>query len=432
MWNVRQRDLGEGMTSQSASRGTVPRRELAKETFAWGRKHLPQKLAVVGRLFGLGAVEVEATGCRVTLSDGRVVIDFGAYAVNLLGHRHPQVTGAVRSQLERMPVATRVLSNPVTAEAAHRLTTYLGNGLSRVYFGLSGADAVEAALKLTLLASRRTKVLAVRGGYHGKSLGALSLTSNARFRAGLTNWHPNVVHLDPEDPQAVSREVASGDVAALFFEPIQGENGVQPIRADVLAEWCRTAAASGVFIVADEIQTGLRRCGERSLALSARLPVDAVLFGKALGGGVLPLSAVVCNERMFAPLNVDPIMHTSTFGGHPLACAVLPTTLELVESLAARGASMAKSLASRLAQLRDDYPGVVADVRGKGLLWGIDFASSELFGAVVNELARGGLLVSPCESRPTTLRLLPPLVANDEDIDEAFEILVVAVARATR
>jgi putrescine aminotransferase len=420
------------MTSQFAGRLPIPRQGLAKETFAWGRKHLPQKLAIVGRMSGQGAVEVEATGCRVTLSDGRTVIDFGSYAVNLLGHRHPQVTDAVLSQLEMMPVATRVLSNPVTAEAAHRLTAYLGGELSRVYFGLSGADAVEAALKLALLASSRTKVLATSGGYHGKSLGALSLTSNARFRSGLMNWFPNVVHIDPDDPQAVSREVAAGDVAALFFEPIQGENGVRPLRADVLAEWCRSASASGAFVVADEIQTGLRRCGERSLALSARLPVDAVLLGKALGGGVLPLSAVVCNERMFAPLNVDPMMHTSTFGGHPLACAVLPTTLSLVEDLAERGARMAKSLAERLAQLRDAYAGVVADVRGRGLLWGVDFASAEIFGAVVNELAHGGLLVSPCESRPTTLRLLPPLVADDEDIDEAFEILAAAVAKAAR
>ncbi|WP_405059131.1 aminotransferase class III-fold pyridoxal phosphate-dependent enzyme [Kribbella sp. NBC_01505] len=403
----------------------------ALTAFSRVRRHLPPYLALTGKLAGRGAVEQAARASRVELSDGRFALDFGSYAVTLLGHRPPAVVEAVRRQLDTMPTSTRSLVSPATAAAAAAVVEYLGGRLSRVYFGLGGADAVEAVIKLAWLASGRRRIVAVEGAFHGKSLGALSLTHNQRFRAGLVDVLAPVVHVAAGDPDAVAREVAKGDVAALVFEPVQGENGVQELDPDVLRTWCAAAAEHGTFVVADEIQCGLRRCGDRSVALAAGLPVDAVLLGKPLGGGVVPLSAAVCNERLYAPLVADPMVHTATFSGHPLACAALPAALESIELLAGRGRTIARVFGAGLAQIHTARPDLVRAVRGRGLLWGLELPSPHITGRLIVGLAQAGLIVSPCMSRSTTLRLLPPLVADDSDLSEALQILAAVVGTFT-
>ncbi|WP_233289382.1 aspartate aminotransferase family protein [Kitasatospora sp. MBT63] len=401
-------------------------------TFDRLRRHLSPKLALTGGFAGRGAVEAGAEGCRVTLSDGRSVLDFGSYAVTLLGHRHPAVAAAVRRQLETMPTSTRSLANPVAAEAAACLAAYLGGTLPKVYFGLNGADVVEVAVKLARLATGRSRVVAVEGGFHGKSAGALALTHHPLYRRGLLGCTVDVVHVDPADPGAVLHEVRAAEVAAVVLEPVQGENGAVPLPAEVLRRWCADAEQAGAMVIADEIQCGLRRCGERSVALAAGLPVDAVLLGKPLGGGVVPLSALVCSERLYAPLAADPFLHSATFGGHPLSCAALPAALDAIEELAPHGHRLSLLLDTALERLRADNPRVVRAVRGAGLLRGIDLASAQAAGTVLAELAGAGLLVSPCLSRPTTIRLLPPLVSTAGDLAEAVRILDAALAAAGR
>ncbi|UCM90116.1 aspartate aminotransferase family protein [Streptomyces marincola] len=405
-------------------------RDAASVTFDLIRRHQAPGLALTGSFAGRGAVEAAADGCRVTLSDGREMLDFGSYAVTLLGHRHPAVVAAVRDQLDRIPVSTRSLANPVTARAAAALAGHFGPGLPKVCFGLNGSDAVEIAVKLARVATGRSRVIAVTGGFHGKSLGALALTHSPLYRAGLRGARVDVVHVAPHDAGAVAREVAAGPVAALVFEPVQGENGAAALPVDVLRQWCEDAGRAGAFVIADEIQCGLRRCGERSVSLADGLPVDAVLVGKPLGGGVVPLSAVVCTEELYAPLVADPFLHSSTFGGHPLGCAALPAALAAIEERAEAGRALAAALDAELAALARRHPRVVAGVRGLGLLRGIDFADARAAGRVVVELARGGLLVSPCLGRSTTVRLLPPLVATGADIAQAGRILDAALAAA--
>ena len=387
------------------------------------RAHLSPKLAFTGKFVGQGAVEVSARGSRVRLSDGRSVLDFGSYAVALLGHRHPDVVAAAHRQLDLMPTSTRTLANPVTAEAAESLSSYLGGALPKVYFGLNGSDAVEVAVKLARLAAGRDRVLAVEGGYHGKTLGALSLTHSPFFRAGLRGAQVDVVHISPDDPGAVAAEMARGDVAAVIFEPVQGENGAIPLPLPVLRQWADDARRRGAFVIADEIQCGLRRCGERSVALAEGLPADAVLFGKPLGGGVVPLSAVVCTPEFYAPLDADPFLHSATFGGHPLSCAVLPVTLGAIEEMAEHGQSLAARLGAGLAQLHERHGAVVKAYHGRGLLWGVDFTTDHAAGEVVVSLANAGLLVSPCLSRPATVRLLPSLAMTHAELDEGLAIL---------
>ncbi|MGC2999982.1 aspartate aminotransferase family protein [Streptomyces sp. G35A] len=402
----------------------------ARETFHRVKRHFSPGLAVAGRFTGRGAVEASAEGCRVTLSDGREVLDFGSYAVALLGHRNPAIVEAVRAQLDVMPTSTRSVQNPVAPLAAERLTAYLGGTLGRVYFGCGGADVVEASVKLARMATGRTTVVAVDGAFHGKTLGALALTDNPRFKAGLEPLLQGVVRVRPDDPEAIAKVVREHDVAALVFEPVQAENGVRFLDETVLARWCRDAHEHGALVVADEIQVGLRRCGAPSLALEYGLDVDCVLLGKPLGGGVMPVSAAVGNDRLFAPLLADPMLHTATFSGHPLSTAVIPRALDLIEWHADDAEQVAQAMEQGLAVLRELHPDAVVATRGRGLLWGVDLRTPELAGGVLTGLAQRSVVVSPCLSRPTTIRLLPPIVATEAEVKEAMTLLSDAVAEA--
>ncbi|MBO2448571.1 aspartate aminotransferase family protein [Actinomadura barringtoniae] len=399
------------MTIPRAPRGSL---------FRTMRRHLPPSLAIAYQLAGDGAHEAAASGATVTLSDGRNVVDFGSYGVTLLGHRHPRVVDAAIDQLRTMPTATRALANPAVVKFAADL---LGRcGLDRVWLGSDGADAVEVAVKLARRVTERTRVLAVEGAFHGKTLGALALTHSPVFHAGLEPLLGQVTHLPADDAEAVAREAERGDVSALIVEPIRGEGGVRPLNPSVLRRWAEDAREAGAFVISDEIQVGLRRCGDFSVALAQGWQPDALLFGKALGGGVVPLSAMAATTELYEPLIENPAFHSSTFGGHPLACAAGSAALEAIDELADRGREVGEVMDARLHTLAKDHPGLVSEVRGTGLLWGLELIPGAT-APVIADLAVRGLLVSPCLSSPETIRLLPPMVSTGPELDRAFETL---------
>ncbi|WP_433227518.1 aspartate aminotransferase family protein [Actinomadura formosensis] len=393
------------------------------------RRHMSPGVAAVYRAAGRGSHESEAAGATVRLADGREVVDFGSYGMAQLGHRCPRVVEAVAAQLRTMPTATRALANPAVTEFVRELTRRCGPDLNRVWLGSDGADAVEVATKLAIRVTGRTRLLAVRGAFHGKTLGALALTHAPMFHEGLQPLLGHVTHLPPEDPDAVAREVAEGDVAALVFEPIRGEGGVHPLAPDVAARWAADAQAAHAFVISDEVQVGLRRCGEFSIAVARGWNPDAVLFGKALGGGVMPISAMVATSALFQPLAQDPSWHTSTAGGHPLACAAATAALAAIDEHEERAREVSAGVQAGLRTLSKTHQDLVAEVRGTGLLWGVDLRLPSAHG-VIAELAAAGLLVSPCLSSLPTIRLLPPMVATDDEITRAIEVLDTVLTEA--
>jgi putrescine aminotransferase len=387
------------------------------------RRHHSPGAALSAKFFGAGAVEVAAEGAAVWLSDGRCVLDFGSYAVTLLGHRHCAVVDAVIAQLNAMPTSTRGLANPTTAAFVAALAERVGGGLQHVWLGSNGADAVEVALKLARRVSGRERVLAVEGAFHGKTLGALALTWNPIFRAGLEPLLSHVTHIGPRDFDAVAREAAHGDVAALILEPIQGESGVIPLSRELMRRWARDAHAAGLFLISDEIQVGLTRCGPVSLAIDAGLHPDALLLGKALGGGVLPLSAMLATDELYSPLSSDPTWHSLTFAGHPLSCAAGLASLTALEGLAERRVAVERGLCRHLRELARSHSKTICEIRGRGLLWGIELAGAEQAGDLLLGLARRGLLVSPCLGSAKTIRLTPPITTSEAQLDQAMEML---------
>ncbi|MGN6256102.1 MAG: aspartate aminotransferase family protein [Solirubrobacterales bacterium] len=379
--------------------------------------------SLTAKILGRGAIETTANGATITLSDGSQVLDFGSYGITLLGHRHPAVLAALSQALETMPTASRVLANPNTAAFAAELADRCGGPLRRVWLGSDGSDAVEVSLKLARRGTERMRILVAEGAFHGKTLGALALTSNPMFRAGLEPLLGSVSQLPRDDPEAVRRETQRGDVAALVFEPIQGEGGVRVLERHVLARWTADAHTAGAFVVSDEIQVGLGRCGPFSPSIAADLKPDAVLFGKALGGGLLPLSAMVATDSFAAPLISDPTWHTTTFSGHPLSCAAGVATLGALEDLSAQANAVGEIIGAGLDRLACERPELIVEIRGEGLIWGIEFATPGAAGAALIEFAQSGLLVSPCLSSNTTVRLLPPMVTTREQAEKALEIV---------
>jgi len=386
-------------------------------------QHISPGAALSAKILGGGAIEATASGTTVVLSDGRELLDFGSYGVTLLGHRHPAVIAALSDALGRMPTATRVLANPTTAAFAAELVDRCGEPLRRVWVGSNGSDVVEAALKLARRGTGRMRVLVVEGAFHGKTLGALALTRNPAFRNSLESLLDSASELRRDDPEAVRRETARGDVAALVFEPIQGEAGVRALDPGVLKGWVADARTAGAFVISDEIQVGLGRSGPFSPSIAAGLEPDAVLLGKALGGGLMPLSAMVATDALAAPLVADPTWHTATFGGHPLSCAAGRAALAALKEATANGSIVGEMLGAGLETLAGEHPNVIAEVRGTGLIWGIEFVNPGAAGAALIELAQGGLLVSPCLSSNSTIRLLPPMVTSPEQTEDALEIL---------
>jgi putrescine aminotransferase len=402
---------------ESADRGA------AEEAFATIERHVSPGAALSAKVLGGDATEATASGATVVLSDDRRLLDFGSYGVTLLGHRHPAVLAALSDALELMPTATRILANPINTAFVAELVKRCGEPLQRVWIGSDGSDAVETALKLARRTSGRMRVLVVDGAFHGKTLGALSLTTNSAFRAGLEPLLESVAVLPRDDPKAARRELERGDVAALIFEPIQGEAGVRPLDLGVLQYWVDDAHAADCFVISDEIQVGLGRCGPFSPSIAAGLRPDAVLWGKGLGGGLMPLSAMVATDALAAPLIADPTWHTTTFGGHPLSCAAGQAALIALDAAAANGARIGEMLATGLQRLAKEHAGLIEEVRGAGLIWGLEFATPGAAGAALIELAQGGLLVSPCLSSSNVIRLLPPMVTSPEQIDDALDIL---------
>ena len=398
------------------------------------RHHLTPGMALAHRIAGCGAWEVSADGAWITLSDGRRLLDLGSYGVTLLGHRHPAVLAAVAAQLATLPTSTRSLANAVTPRLAARLVAALGGGqLRRCWFGCNGADAVDLALKLARAATGRPRVLAATGGFHGKPLGALSATWHPRYRAAFAGYLAPTTHVQPADTDRVASELSRGDVAALIIEPVLGEGGVLPVPAGTLRRWAELARRHGSHLVVDEVQTGFHRCGPMSVAVELGLPVSAVLLGKALGGGVAPISAVVGTDELFAPLLADPTLHTTTFSGHPLAAAAALGALDAVSGLTGLTeldgpggpggrdglAAGSAAFAAILERLRAGHPHLVTGVRGRGHLWGIELADPELAGELLTELAIAGVVVSPCLGRPEVIRLLPPAILTPQELAAA-------------
>lgn len=393
------------------------------------RRHLSRGRALFGQVTG-GLTEVGSEGAWVLTADGRRLLDCGGYGVFLHGHRHPRVVAAVRDQLDRHPLATRVLLEPVTASAAATLSAVAPGGLPHVHFANSGAEATETALKLARALGHRT-VIATHGGFHGKTLGALSATGNPAYRDPFRPLLPTV-HVPYGDADTLVVTIAEhGRNGCVVIEPVQGEAGVVLPPHGYLAAVAQACRHYGALLVVDEIQTGLGRTGRWWGGDHDGVVPDIVLVGKGLSGGVVPVAAVVASREAYAPFDADPFLHSSTFAGSPLACAAARAAVETIaeEGLVERARVIGDRLTTGLsAVLRDRLGDLVVEVRGRGLLIGVELAQPGVVGELVLELLQEGVVVSTSLNEHRVLRFTPPAILTPDE--ETYAIA--AVDRAAR
>jgi len=396
------------------------------------RRHLSEGRARLAEMTG-ALTEVRSEGCRVWDATGREFLDCAGYAVFLLGHGHPAVVAAVVDQVRRHALSTRILLEPAAARAAEALTAVAPRGLERVHFVGSGAEAVETAIKLARAHGKR-RLVSTGGGYHGKTMGALSLTANELYRAPFQPLLAGVRQVPFGDAAALERVLADGRDQCVVVEPVQGEAGVVIPPPGYLGAVERLCREYDAFFVLDEVQTGLGRLGRWWGADREGVTPDVLLVGKALSGGVIPVAAALATSAAYAPFSRDPFLHTSTFSAAPVAMAAAAAAVHAIDSegLVERARDLGDDL---LAQLRggllDRYPELVVDVRGVGLLIGVELCDEHVAGALVLELLDRGVLVNHSLNAHRVIRLTPPAVLTDADrawLLEAFAGATDAVA----
>ena len=379
------------------------------------RRHLGAGRSMLGSVMG-GITEVGSAGAYVIGADGRRFLDVGGYGVFILGHRHPRVVRALHRQLDTHPLATRTLLSGGLADAAGALAAAAPDGLERVYFGCTGAEAVETAFKLARANGKR-RIVAMRGAFHGKTLGALAATDRLAFQQPFKPLLPGVEFVPYGDVAALADALAAGDPAVVIVEPVQGEGGVRIPPDGYLAGVLAACRSAGALLVVDEIQTGLGRLGTLwGWDVPGQCP-DLLLVGKALGGGCLPVSAVVATAAAFAPLDRNPRLHSSTFSGYPLGAAAVSATLRVLQE--ERIPQRAAELGERIGALvRDAVSGLdgVREVRSRGLLLGVDFAAPAIAGRFSSALLSAGVIATPSLGADTVVRLTPPAVLDEDDL----------------
>ena len=366
-------------------------------------------------------------GVYVWDTSGKRYLDlYAGIAVNVLGHAHPSIVSALTAQAGRLGHMSNYFYNQPNIELAERLCRL--TGMQRVLFGNSGTEANEAMLKLVrhhfFMAGQvdRYRIIAFAGSFHGRTLGALALTGQDKYREGFGPL-PGVTHVPFGDLAAVERAMGP-DVAGVIVETVQGEGGVLPAPTGFLEGLRQLTEAHGALLMVDEIQTGVGRTGKFLGLHHSTIQADAISMAKALAGGV-PIGAMLCSEKLAQAL--PPGSHGSTFGGNPLASAVALAVLDEVErrDLVGHSARVGAYLGERLEGLMR-YPAVTG-ARGQGLLRALELGEGVDARGVVADLREAGVLVTLAGAR--ALRFSPPLIISQEQVDEGVAIVEQVVGK---
>lgn len=376
----------------------------------------------------LGIVVARAAGASVWDVDGHEYLDLlSGIGVASVGHAHPEVVAAVRAQAERylhvMVYGEAVLEPQV--RLARRLAELAPADLSVTYFTNSGTEAIEGAIKLARKATGRTRLVAFHGGYHGDTIGALSLCDSAVYRAPFEPLLGEVDFLTFDRVDDLDR--IDERVAAVVVEPIQGEGGVRVPGAEFLPALRARCTAVGALLVCDEVMTGMGRTGAWFASQHWGVVPDVLVLAKALGGG-LPLGGFVGRPALMETLSHDPpLAHVTTFGGHPLSCAAGLAALEVTarDQLPGRAAALGEVWCARLAA---SIGPVLREVRGRGLLIGLELATPELTQAFCRAAFARRLILNWTLHRDTVVRLAPPLVISEADGERALSAIEAALA----
>ena len=416
-------------------------------TAAWLARDHEALAGVLPRYYDVVAERGE--GSWLVDVDGRRYLDLGAgIAVNTTGHAHPRVVAAIADQAATLVHTSVVVHHTRNIELAERLGAlcpFLDD--PQVFFCNSGAEAVDGALKMARKLTGRPGIVAFRRAFHGRTLAATSLTTaKGRYREGYEPLLPCVYHApycvphEHATPDAaveaalaeldrlLTLEAPPANVGAMIVEPVLGEGGYVPPPRDWLAGLRERCDAHGILLIFDEVQCGIGRTGRPFAAEAYGVRPDVVLFAKGIASG-LPLGGIIAGRALMERWPTG--AHGSTFGGNPVACAAALATLDVLEETRgyARAASLGATVVDRLRRDLGGHP-AVRDIRGIGLMVGVELADKDVAGAVCAACLDAGVIVLSCGPDENVLRLVPPLTISDEDIDLGLDVLCGAISAA--
>lgn len=372
------------------------------------------------------AVEWSDNGTCFKDVNGKEYIDcLGGFGIYNVGHRNPKVVKAVTDQLKRQALHSQDLLDPLRAMLAKILAEITPGNLKYSFFTNSGTESVECALKLAKMYSERTTFISTTRAFHGKSLGSLSGTAKGMFRKPFLPLIPGFRHVPFGDIDMMRKtfEVCSAvgeDVAAVILEPIQGEGGIILPPENYLKEVREICDQYGSLLIFDEVQTGMGRTGKMFASDLYKVVPDILCLAKAFGGGVMPAGAVVATEEVFKSWFPNPFMHTTTFGGNPLACAAAIATIGVLieEKLPERAAEVGKYFLEELKKAAKGHEDKVQEIRGQGLMIGIEFHQDEIGYDVSKGMFDLGVLVAGTLINSKTIRMEPALTISYEEVDQ--------------
>lgn len=377
------------------------------------------------------ALEWEGRGSVMRDLLGREYIDcLGGYGIYNMGMCHPKIVEAVRAQVQRMPLSSQELLDPLRGALAELLGELAPGDLQECFFINNGTDAVEGALKLARLQTHRVGFISAVNGFHGKSMGSLSVMGKHTYRRPFEPLLPQIHFVPFGDSKALEDEfkklaAVGDDAAALILEPVQGEAGGIVPPPDYLPIARRLCDKYGTLLILDEVQTGFGRTGKIFACEHWHVVPDILCLGKSIGGGVMPLSAFMGNSQIWKVLEENPFIHSSTFGGNPLACAagIAAINVMLEENLPEQAAQKGNYVLNHLRGFKNRFANILKDVHGLGLLIGMDFVSDEIGYHVAAGLFKRGVLVAGTLISSRTIRIEPALNISYDQLNLVLEKL---------
>lgn len=395
------------------------------------RRHFGEGLANILQFGGYG-VEWSAEGSLIYDAQGKEYIDcVGIYGVMALGHCRPEVVQAAVEQMQRLPLSTRNFFSDISANLAAELSAVTPGDLSRIFFCHSGAEAVEGAMKCARAATGKPDIISTIGAYHGKTLGALSASGREKYKTRFAPMVPGFCHVPYGDAEAVEKAI-SADTAAVIVEPIQGEGGVIVPPDGYLRDLRAICDRHSILLILDEVQTGLGRTGKLFACEHEDVVPDILALAKALGGGVAPLAAFITTptywDRMFGD---NPFIHSTTVVNlAAMAAARVSLKILLAEEIPARAERTGKYILGEIKRIQGLFPDWIRDVRGKGLLIGVEVTHPDLALLVTSFLTGRGVVVAYTLNNPNVIRIEPPLVIPDELVARVITAFEESMAQA--
>ena len=360
---------------------------------------------------------VKGKGALVWDTDGRTYVDCtSSYGVSFLGHCHPKIVEAIKKQSDELLACHGSFYNDVRADLLRSIADSTPKDLDKIFLSNSGAEAIEAALKFARRSMRKPEIIAMMGSYHGKTMGALSATWDKKYREPFQPLVPEFRYVPYGNSERL-RQTISEKTAAIITEPIQGEGGVRTPPEQFLRELREICDEKNICLIFDEVQTGFGRTGKLFALEHWNVIPDVICLGKAVAGG-LPMGITVARSEIASALKVGD--HSSTFGGNPLICAASKAAFDLMtrERLWDRAARLGEQFRLGMERIRSENR-IVREVRGKGLMLGMEFKFDVL--NVIVECMNHGVLV--LDAGRNVVRLLPPVIIEPREIERAIDAL---------